>query len=228
MADVEAWAKATNTSLEQLLALHARALHEYQTFRDAYGTEGGADKQQDAYATAERAATVINGFQPNIVHGLLQTPDYARNLLALPGGPADHGATADEVDRMVAARMRRSAILFEPGREVTILIGEAALRNRVGSATVMRDQLEHIARLATTTAHASVGVVPFARFPVLTQHGWDQRDQIVTVETTAGDLEIADPTEVAQYERWMQLLREAATVGARAARLCRELSGASS
>jgi hypothetical protein len=27
-------------------------------------------------------------------------------------------------------------------------------------------------------------------------HGWEQRDNIVSIETTAGDLEIADPAEV--------------------------------
>jgi hypothetical protein len=219
-ADVRVWATATKADLAKLLALHERALHEYEAFRDSYDSGGGPDRHQDSYGAAERAATLINGFQPNIVHGLLQTPDYARHLLQLPGGPPDHGATADDVDRMVAARMRRAAILYEPGRQIAVLIGEAALRNRVGSADVMRDQLKHIARLATTLSHATVGIVPFAAFPVLAQHGWDQRDNIVTLETTAGDLEIADPIEVAQYERWSTLLLEAAATGEAAANLC--------
>lgn len=41
------------------------------------------------------------------MHGLLQTPAYARDLLHLPGGPTDHGATDDDIDRMVAARLCR-------------------------------------------------------------------------------------------------------------------------
>lgn len=219
-ADIEAWAAATSVPVEQLLDVHGRAAHEYQTFRDAYGTEGGADAQQDGYGAAERASSVVIGFQPIIVHGLLQTPDYAQHLLRLPGGPADHGATSDEIDRMVAARMRRAAILYEPGREVTILIGEAALYNQVGGKEVMQSQRDHIARLATTAKHATVGIVPFNKFPVLIEHGWDLREKIVTLETTAGDLEIADPTEVAQYERWSQVLLAAAAVRAQAARLC--------
>jgi hypothetical protein len=76
---------------------------------------------------------------------------------------------------------------------VTVLIGEAALRNLVGSPEVIRNQIEHIAQLATTVTHATIGIVPFQRLPVLVQHGWDQRDRIITLETTAGDLEIADP-----------------------------------
>lgn len=221
-AEIQAWAEVTTTNADQLLAIHQRALHEYETFRDSYDAEGGADHLQGAYADAERAATLINGFQPNIVHGLLQTPDYARHLLRLPGGPSDHGADSDEIDRMVAARMRRSAILYEPGRQITILIGEAALHNQIGSPDLMRGQLDHIARLATTATHATIGIVPFTNFPVLVQHGWDQRDQIITLETTAGDLEIADPVEVAQYEHWAELLLNAAATGQDAAHLCKQ------
>jgi hypothetical protein len=144
------------------------------------------------------------------MHALLQTPDYARAVLNLPGGPVDHGATPDEVDRMIAERMRRASILYEPGRILTVLVGEAALRNVVGSPAVMQHQIQHIARLAGSLTHARVGVVPLSRCPILPLHGWEQRDNIVSIETTAGDLEIADPAEVAQYERWADLLADAA------------------
>lgn len=221
--EVLAWAEATGASAHELNALHQRALHEYNAFRAAYADAGGADQAQAAYEAADRSASALSAFHPTLIHGLLQTADYARALFRLPGGPADHGADTDEIDRMVAARMRRSAILYEPDREITVLVSEAALLNRVGSADVMREQLQQIVRLATAT-HATIGIVPFQKFPVLVQHGWDRRDQIVTVETTAGDLEIADPAEVAQYERWSQLLREAAVTGADVARMCKRHS----
>lgn len=222
-AEARAWAKATQVDPSELLDLLARAQHEYEAFRTSYRTDGGPDGHQKGYGEAESAASLIFGFQPNIVHGLLQTADYARQLLHLPGGPGDHGATEDEIDRMIAARMRRSAVLYEPGRDVTVLVGEAGLRNLVGSADVMREQRMHIARLAAATQHATVGVVPFDHFPVLIQHGWDQRDKIITLETTAGDLEIADPTEVAQYERWTKLLVSDALTGDAAADFCASL-----
>lgn len=218
--EVAAWAKATGVSADALQTLYQRALHEYEAFRDSYEAEGGADRVQDAYGSADRSATTLISFHPTIVHGLLQTAAYARALLSLPGGPADHGADADQIDRMVAARMRRSAILYEPGRDVTVLVGEAALRNKVGDKDVMREQLQHLARLAETVSHATIGVVPFSKFPVLVQHGWDLRDRIVTLETTAGDLEVGDPSEVAQYERWSQILRQVAATGPAAVSLC--------
>lgn len=49
-----------------------------------------------------------------------------------------------------------------------------------------------------------------ARCPILPLNGWEQRDNIISIETTAGDIEIADPDELAQYERWASLLTDAA------------------
>lgn len=119
------WAKVTGSDVDALLALHHRAQHEFETFRDAYPAEGGSAARQATYAAAEQAATTLFCYQPLIVHALLQTPEYARVVLNLPGGPVDHGATPDEVDRMIAERMRRASIIYEPCRTVTVLVGEA-------------------------------------------------------------------------------------------------------
>ena len=66
----------------------------------------------------------------------------------LPGGPVDRKASPDQIDRMVTERMRRASILYEPGRNVTMLVGEAALRNAAALPAVMRHQVEYGARLA--------------------------------------------------------------------------------
>jgi len=47
-------------------------------------------------------------------------------MLHLPSGPAASGGVSeDEVARMIAARMRRQAILYELGREIALIMGEA-------------------------------------------------------------------------------------------------------
>ena len=43
-------------------------------------------------------------------------------------------------------------------------------------------------RLATSLTHARVGVIPHSRCPSLPPRGWEQRDNILSNETTAGDL----------------------------------------
>ncbi len=38
---------------------------------------------------------------------------------------------------MIASRLRRQAVLYEPGREVVLLMGEGALRTRLASPAAM-------------------------------------------------------------------------------------------
>lgn len=219
--EVSAWAAETAADVGELLALLKRAQHEHISFQDTFEQPGGPAQFQEALGEADQAATTIAGYQPTIVHGLLQTADYARQMLHLPGGPVDNGASRDEIDQLVAARMRRQAILYEPGRTITLIMSEAALYNRVADDATMQEQREHIAKLATTT-RATIGIMPFSQpMPAMLVHGWDQRDGIVSIETAAGDLEVADPAEVARYERYIHCLASVAAIGEDAAMLCR-------
>jgi hypothetical protein len=57
--EIRAWAKVTGSDVDALLALHHRAQHEFETFRDAYPAEGGSAAHQATYAAAEQAATTL-------------------------------------------------------------------------------------------------------------------------------------------------------------------------
>jgi transcriptional regulator with XRE-family HTH domain len=223
-ADVEAWAAATGAEAAELLELLDRARIEYASFRERYTELAGADRLQDAIAAAEISATRIAHYEPTLVPGILQTADYARELLHLPSGPAQSGADEAEISRMIASRLRRQAILYETGREITILMSEGALRTRLATAATMHAQREHIARLAETLTTATVAVVPFAApAPIATLNGWVLTDDLATIETDAGNLEIADPEHVRRYWHHTQLLLEAAATGTDAATLCRHI-----
>ena len=58
----------TVSDVDALLALHHRAQHEFETFRDAYPAEGGLAAHQATYAAAEQAATTLFCYQPLLVH----------------------------------------------------------------------------------------------------------------------------------------------------------------
>jgi transcriptional regulator with XRE-family HTH domain len=207
-ADIHAWAAATDADTSDLLELLDRARTEYATFRQRYSELA--------------AATRIAHYEPLLIPGVLQTADYARELLHLPSGPAQSGASEEEISRMIASRPRRQAILYEAGRDITILIGEAALRTRIATPPIMRAQREHIARVAETLTTATIGVVPFtAQAPIATLNGWVLTDDLATVETDAGNVEIADPSHVERYWHHTRLLLEAAATGTDAAALCR-------
>jgi transcriptional regulator with XRE-family HTH domain len=228
-ADIRAWAAATNTDPGELLDLLDRARIEYASFRERIADLAGADRLQDAIGAAETAATRIAHYDPLLVPGILQTADYARELLHLPTGPAQSGASEEQIGRMIASRLRRQAILYEPGRDITILIGEGALRTRVASAPTMHAQREHIARLAETLTTATIAVVPFtAEAPIATLNGWGLTDDLASIETDAGELDIADPEHVERYWEYTRLLLDIAATGDDAATLCRDINKAAS
>ncbi|MEW1694887.1 helix-turn-helix transcriptional regulator [Streptomyces sp. NPDC091278] len=89
------------------------------------------------YADLEARATYISAFQAQVVYGLLQTPEYARALLAV-----DY---PDQVEEMVAARLERQRILERAEPPVLwVVLSEAVLMQQVGSREVMREQLAHL------------------------------------------------------------------------------------
>jgi hypothetical protein len=66
--------------------------------------------------------------------------------------------------------------------------------------------------------------MPFtAKAPIATLNGWVLTDDIATVETDAGNVEIADPTHVERYWHHTRLLLDAAVTGTDAAVLCRHI-----
>jgi hypothetical protein len=138
---------------------------------------------------------------------------------------AENGITPETIGPLIAAKLRRQAILYEGGRQVVHVLGEAVLRTRVGRVTVetMRGQLEHLAETATMPGH-ELGVVPFAvASPVAPASGFMLYDNdLVVVETLSGRLNISDPEIIARYARWLELFRQASVTGAEAAEMCRQ------
>ncbi|WP_405871961.1 helix-turn-helix domain-containing protein [Streptomyces sp. NBC_00005] len=93
------------------------------------------------------------------LHGLLQTEEYIRALLAT-WRPA---YLPDELERMVAARMARKSI-FErsPAPELSFVQEEVTLRRPIGDTMVLRRQLEHLLEVARLPS-VELQVIPTAR-----------------------------------------------------------------
>ncbi|MEU7190527.1 helix-turn-helix transcriptional regulator [Streptomyces sp. NPDC045369] len=93
------------------------------------------------YVELEEKATTVRMFQPQLVPGLVQTEDYARTVLS--------SARPSNLDDLVTARLERQRILSgDDPAQLWLILNEAVLKNRVGSAEVMRGQLAHLRRLA--------------------------------------------------------------------------------
>ena len=96
----------------------------------------------DIYVGLEAEASGLRSYE-TVVHGLLQTTDYATAMLR-ELGPKE---TADQIARAVDLRMQRQLRLDQdPPLELWLILDEAAIRRNVGGSAVMRPQLEHLLR----------------------------------------------------------------------------------
>jgi transcriptional regulator with XRE-family HTH domain len=157
----------------------------------------------EAYVGLESEAVRFRSFQPLVLHGLLQTMDYARAVLRA----APTASPAEEIDRLVALRMERQGVLGRPDPpDLWVVLGEGALRTRVGDDTVMRAQLRHLVDVAerpnvtlqvlpfTTAAHVN----PISPFTIL-EFAEQTDPAVVYLEHLTGCLFAEEAAEVRRY-----------------------------
>ncbi|MDS1271980.1 helix-turn-helix transcriptional regulator [Lipingzhangella sp. LS1_29] len=110
-----------------------------------------------AYVGLEEAATRIRTYEVQFVPGLLQTEDYARHVIR----SGDPEADEHEVESRVTVRMTRQRRIYEnPEVRFWAIIDEAALRRPMGSAQIMRNQLDFLREL-TDHPSITIQIVPF-------------------------------------------------------------------
>ncbi|MCX4659142.1 helix-turn-helix domain-containing protein [Streptomyces uncialis] len=113
--------------------------------------------------TMEQSSTEVFAYESNAVPGLLQTPEYARAMVA--GVLADeHGVVQDEfmVERYVFARGDRWADFRETGGKVVAILDELALLRPVGDVRVMAEQMRYLLA-AGGSDKVSIRVIPLDR-----------------------------------------------------------------
>ncbi|MFG2301985.1 helix-turn-helix domain-containing protein [Actinacidiphila glaucinigra] len=110
------------------------------------------------FISLETDACRARTLETTVVPGLLQTPDYARELTrsVLPQlGPR-------QIATLVQVRMARQAVLrAEPPLELWAVLDEAVLRRGVGGPGVMAAQLSHLVELGSLP-HVHLQVLPFS------------------------------------------------------------------
>ncbi|MFF3735844.1 helix-turn-helix domain-containing protein [Streptomyces sp. NPDC002566] len=92
-------------------------------------------------AKLEAEAVELCAYANSVVHGLLQTPEYARALYGMRRPPF----AEEEVERLVAARLARQEIFDrQPAPVFSFVQEEVTLRRPLGGTMVMRKQLERL------------------------------------------------------------------------------------
>jgi hypothetical protein len=119
-------------------------------------TNGGLSDESRTLIQLEATATQITGFQPLVVPGLLQTPDYTRAIMKGCDVPES------EIEVRVVARMGRQAILSrDTPPTLHTVVDEMALRRVLGSRRTMARQLRHLIE-AAEEPNVALRVLPFA------------------------------------------------------------------
>lgn len=212
---VDGWTRETAASPadRQAAAELAEAVAaEFVSWREAVSS-GLVKLQRDALDAEAAAATRI-AYVPGLVPGLMQTSEYATQLVA--GKYPDR----DDVAEAVAMRMQRQVVLYSRDKTLRWVIGEAGLRWRMGSPEVMAAQLDRLAALANEP-HLDLRVLPFERTgPVWHDHGFtiladrtDGEPDLVNLELLTGTINITESKEVAQYRSAYERLADLAVRG---------------
>ncbi len=143
---------------------------------------------------------------------LVQTPEYARRVMATAWNVSDEDAA-----RVVAARVERQSALYEDGRSFAFVVTEGALRTWTGGLAVMRAQLDRLAMVQTLSA-VRVGVVPWSvSLAVPPRQGFTvYDDRSVVLETFGEEHQVTDVAQVGWYRRLFAEYEAAAVYGAEA------------
>lgn len=116
-------------------------------------------KQVRDLAQMEARAVELQLYDPVNLHGLLQTPEYARALFRM----RRPRYAEEEIERGVAARTARKAVFDrDSAPELSFVQDEWTLRRRLGGREVVRAQLAHLLTVAQLP-NVEIQVMPMDR-----------------------------------------------------------------
>lgn len=209
-ADLEIWCRLTGAALAypDLRATLRNVNAAWMEWRRIVGT--GHARHQGEIGDLESHTELLRSYDPQVIHGLLQTEDYARAVLSAAAGFLH---ISQDLDTAVAARMRRQAVLRKGRHRYFFLVGEPALHATVGSSEITRRQLSHLLT-AMDLPNVVVGIVPLtAEFFYRTTEFAIYDQKTVLIETVTAESTITQPHEIALYEKLFTMLADQACYG---------------
>ncbi|MCX4786730.1 MULTISPECIES: helix-turn-helix domain-containing protein [unclassified Streptomyces] len=165
------------------------------------------------FLSLESDATYIRTWQPLLVPGLLQTPDYTRALTdASPDVVEDAAA-----DLVVKVRQERRRIFEENGARFAAVIWEPAITGPMPNPVVHREQLAHLIRMAKQP-NVTIQVLPINEWTaaraspsfVGLSYANETSPEVVVLDTVSNCVILEDHDVMAGYVHAFDALRSAA------------------
>ncbi len=158
------------------------------------------------YLGLEASATQLYTYGAELVHGLLQTPEYVRAVHEASVSDGDDGA----IQRQIKLRRERQQVLTgrEPPLRVTAILNAAALTRPVGGVDTMAEQRQRLQEL-NELGHVEIRVLPWevgahaAMVSPFTILDFDDPDDpaVVYLESQTGARYLEKSEELAEYRR---------------------------
>lgn len=166
------------------------------------------------YADLEAGSTLLRDYNCELIHGLLQTPDYARAVTAV-----NSALSSEVVDQRVSFRMERQRRFFagrRPGHLDAVLTA-GALNLVVGSCSVMEAQIAHLRAISAGNEvsvrilSATNGLHAAMRGPFTIMDFDDPDDpSLVYLETLIGSRYVERTEQVDEFRRAFDRIRDQA------------------
>ncbi|MER5785621.1 helix-turn-helix transcriptional regulator [Streptomyces mobaraensis] len=206
--DLAAWARGTGRpdAAPELVGRLRGLETRYRSWRRQLA--GGYRAVQDVHGAQARRTRRRRSFDPTLIPGLLQTPEYAHSVLLRYS--ALHSAPRD-IDAAVRSRVERQSVLKDSERHFHFLMWEGALHARPCPSAVMSRQLERVAEFLGRK-RVRIGILPFtAELRVPVGVGFSiHDDRLVITETWHAEMWLDDAEDVAVHLRaWETLQRDA-------------------
>ncbi|MFJ8962106.1 helix-turn-helix domain-containing protein [Lentzea sp. NPDC102401] len=205
---------------------HLMALHHETHQRDwLQPAKSGVTDRARTLREHEKIATSVTGWSMNVVHSLVQAPDYITRIVN-----ASTRLSIEERPAVISNRIARQDAALDGGRSVTIYLHEQALRLPVGGPDVMADQLHHLLRVSVRP-YLTLRVIPTAlgphaglagSFDVLT---FKKIPPIVFVESEGATVFLEDQPSVGLYEDVLKSLGRTALDEAQTRKLITDIIG---
>jgi transcriptional regulator with XRE-family HTH domain len=179
-----------------------------------YG-EAAVGRQLDTHLAYEVDAAVARVYTTPFLPALLQTLDYARAIFR----DMEHRSER-EIQELLEIRFRRQEALRsrdDPGPlRLVAVMHETALRQIVGSRSIMRGQLDYLIK-RSAASNVDVRVLPFTAKPTFSmtcmyayfEYDGAGESDIVHIETHAGFFSVEEAEEVKKYRAAHAALMEA-------------------
>ncbi|MGH3684628.1 MAG: helix-turn-helix domain-containing protein [Pseudonocardiaceae bacterium] len=212
--DLRAWCHACDAAdqLPDLIATVRAIESMYIEWRRAL--HPGMKHSQKARIPLYERTTLFRVYEPGLIPGLFQTPDYASAIIA---HAIELEQIPNDLDKALAARLERQQILHTGDRRFLMVLEEQALRTRVGDTDVMARQLHRLLEIMPLH-RMRLGIIPsMGQRHTWTSAGfWIFDQHTVHVETPSAEITITQHSEITVYEKKFSRHQHSALYGPQA------------